>query len=254
MATFLETIIEEKKHEVAGMPLEEIQQLRVAPSFEATLRDNSDTIQLIAEIKRASPSKGDINLDVDILVQAKSYEDAGVAAISVLTDPYFFKGSIEDLRAITKQVNLPVLCKDFIIDEKQLIRARNSGATIVLLIVAALSRDDLESLFEKAQELGLEVLMEVHNEEELQIAEEVGATLIGVNNRNLHTFEVDINVSEELAKLQQRSDALYISESGFYEASDVARIKDNYRAVLVGEALMRHDSPKVAAESLMITR
>ncbi|WP_206912529.1 indole-3-glycerol phosphate synthase [Enterococcus sp. DIV0840] len=250
---FLEKIINEKKQEVNLMPLETVQPLRKTYSFYQQVKDCPEKMHIIGEVKRASPSKGAINLSVNVIEQAKAYEQAGVTAISVLTDEVFFKGSIEDLRQVTSEVTIPVLCKDFIIDEKQLIRARNAGATIVLLIVSALSKQKLAELYKKATALGLEVLVEVHDKEELRIAEALSAQLIGVNNRNLKTFDVSIGVSQTLGE-KQKTDAVYISESGFSTSEQVALVKENYRAVLVGEGLMRETDPKAKVKALQVLR
>ncbi|MGX7418716.1 indole-3-glycerol phosphate synthase TrpC [Carnobacterium gallinarum] len=254
--TFFKKIIQQKQQEVAIMPLEIVQDQPQRPSFYDFLQKNQTTMQLIAEIKRASPSKGAIALDVDPLTQAKAYEEAGAGAISVLTDEVFFKGTIEDLREVAKIVTVPILCKDFIISEKQLIRAYNAGASIVLLIVAALTPTRLADLYRKAQAIGLEILVEVHNLAELKIAEKLGAKLIGINNRDLTTFKVAIEVSETLAthfQLEQQ-EICYISESGFQTATDIHRVAQNYQAVLVGEALMKDVNPTIAARNLMVPR
>lgn len=250
---FLETILSEKRQEVENMALESLQPLRQTTSFYKRVKANPQKIQIIGEVKRASPSKGAINLEVDVVDQAKSYEEAGVQAISVLTDPVFFKGSIEDLRQVAREVRLPVLCKDFIIDEKQLVRARNAGATIILLIVAALTHEKLTDLYKKAEELGLEILVEVHDAKELAIAEKLSAKLIGVNNRNLKTFDVAIEVSQELGKMQT-TEAVYISESGFSSATQVEKIIDRYQAILVGEVLMRENTPQEKVKALQVTK
>lgn len=250
---FLEKIIKEKKQEVNVMPLETVQSQRKTYSFYQQVKDRPEKMHIIGEVKRASPSKGAINLSVNVIEQAKAYEQAGVTAISVLTDEVFFKGSIEDLRQVASQVMIPVLCKDFIIDEKQLIRAINAGATIILLIVSALSKQKLEELYAKATELGLEVLVEVHDEQELKVAEALPARLIGVNNRNLKTFDVSIGVSQSLGE-KQKTDAVYISESGFSTSEQVALVKGNYQAVLVGEGLMRENDPKEKVKELQVLR
>lgn len=250
---FLEKILLKKVSEVEAMPQEEIQPLRQVSSFCERVSSHPERMHLIGEIKRASPSKGTINLSVNSVAQAKLYEEAGVSAISVLTDEHFFNGSIETLKEVAATVSIPVLCKDFIIDEKQLIRARNAGATMVLLIVAALSKRRLASLYQLAQELGLEVLMEVHDRKEQEAAEQLGAPLIGVNNRNLKTFEVSIETSIELGKLQ-KSNAVYISESGFETADQVARVSNNYQGILVGETLMRSASPSEKVKELQVLR
>lgn len=250
---FLETIIHEKKQEVQAMPLEKVQPLRKTDSFYQQVKAHPEKMHIIGEVKRASPSKGAINLAVNVIEQAQAYEQAGVTAISVLTDEVFFKGSIEDLRTVASQVAIPVLCKDFIIDDKQLIRARNAGATMVLLIVSALSKQKLAELYTKAVALELEVLVEVHDEQELAIAEGLSAQLIGVNNRNLKTFEVSIEVSQQLGKKRTR-DAVYISESGFSTGQQVALVKENYQVVLVGEGLMRENDPKAKVKELQVLR
>lgn len=250
---FLETIIQEKKKEVQAMALEEVKPLRKTYSFYQQIKDHPEKMHIIGEVKRASPSKGALNLSVNVIEQAKAYEEAGVTAISVLTDEVFFKGSIEDLRKVTTEVTIPVLCKDFIIDEKQLIRARNAGATIILLIVSALSKSKLEELYKKATVLGLEVLVEVHDAQELAIAESLSAQLIGVNNRNLKTFDVSVEVSQKLGE-KQTTTAVYISESGFSTSEQVERVKEKYEAVLVGESLMRENDPKEKVRELQVLR
>lgn len=250
---FLTRILREKEKEVAMMPLEVLHPLRQTYSFYEYVQKHPQQMQVIGEVKRASPSKGAINLQVDVVAQATSYQEAGVAAISVLTDPYFFKGSIEDLRAVAENVTIPVLCKDFIIDSKQLIRARNAGATIVLLIVAALETKQLTTLYEEAIGLGLEVLVEVHNQQELAIAHALTACLIGVNNRNLKTFEVSLETSRKLGDHQEPT-VVYISESGFTGAQQVASICDKYQGILVGESLMREGRPMEKVSELQVYR
>lgn len=201
---------------------------------------------VISEIKRASPSKGDISVEVDVLAQAKKYEAAGAAAISVLTDETYFKGSIEDLRKVAGAVSIPVLCKDFIISEIQIDRAKEAGATIILLIVAALKKEELHRLFGYASMLGLEVLVEVHDEEELAAALELGAELVGINNRDLKTFEVSLERTAELAQhFPMDSGRLLISESGLHTKEDAAFVfSHGASGVLVGEALMRAEDPR----------
>lgn len=200
---------------------------------------------VIAEIKRASPSKGDIQTEVDILAQAKKYEQAGAAAISVLTDESYFKGSIEDLREVAQAVSIPVLCKDFMVSEIQIDRAKNAGATIILLIVAALEKEELHRLFDYATGLGLEVLVEVHDELELQKALALNAQLIGINNRNLKTFDVSLERTAELAQqFPFDGKRVLISESGLHSKEDAAYVFNRgANGILVGEALMRSDDP-----------
>jgi len=155
---FLSRILEQKAREVEKMEREELQSLRHTYRLSEYLKNHQDRVQIIAEVKKASPSLGDINLDVDIVQQAQTYEANGAVMISVLTDEVFFKGHLDYLREISSQVQIPTLNKDFIIDEKQIIRARNAGATVILLIVAALSEKRLKELYDYATELGLRLL------------------------------------------------------------------------------------------------
>lgn len=249
---FLDEILQEKAREIANMPEETLETRTLRTSFYDRVRKNPERMHLIGEIKRASPSKGDIQPTIDIRTQAQKYQAAGVSAISVLTDEVFFKGSIEDLRAISQVVDVPLLCKDFILSKKQLIRAKNAGASLVLLIVAALPVNQLTELYEEATALGLEVLVETHDAKELAIAEQLGAKIIGVNNRNLKTFDVSIATSVTLAP--NKKGVVYISESGFKTTEDVAQVAQNYHAVLVGETLMRAENPTQVAESLQVQR
>lgn len=249
---FLTKILEVKQQEVEKISEEKLQAVEPRPSFYQTVKNDPSRLHVIGEIKRASPSLGDINAAVDILTQARQYQAAGVSGISVLTDEAFFKGRIEDLKAVSQVVSIPLLCKDFIIDEKQLIRAKNAGASIVLLIVAALPEIRLKELYQTAEKLGLEVLVETHNAEELAIARRIGAKIIGVNNRNLTTFEVTIATSEALAP--KEDDHVYISESGFKTKADAERVAKNYQGILVGETLMRSSDLKKTIDELKVTR
>ncbi|MCJ1994582.1 indole-3-glycerol phosphate synthase TrpC [Lactococcus piscium] len=253
MENFLDKILAEKRREIDMMVMETPRPVRQTKGFVQRLREDEAYLQVIGEVKRASPSLGAINMTVDVLSQAKSYETAGVSAISILTDPVFFKGSIDDLRLVADNVSIPVLNKDFIIDKKQIVRAVNSGATIVLLIVACLSESDLKKLYQFAVSLGLEVLVEVHNAPELEVAHRIGADLIGVNNRNLKTFEVSLQNSLDLVSLQQ-ADRFYISESGIKSHLEAEQVAADFRAVLVGEALMKDGNPTAAAKQLQVKR
>lgn len=209
---------------------------------------------VISEIKRASPSKGAISMEVDVLGQARKYEAAGAAAISVLTDETYFKGSIEDLRKVAGAVSIPVLCKDFMISEIQIDRAKEAGATIILLIVAALEKAELQRLFGYASMLGLEVLVEVHDAEELAKALDLGAELIGINNRDLKTFQVSLERTAELAEqFPFGNDRLLISESGLHTEEDAAFVFGHGASgILVGEALMRADDPGAWIKSAVV--
>ncbi|MFC0276502.1 indole-3-glycerol phosphate synthase TrpC [Enterococcus devriesei] len=249
---FLTKILQEKQKEVENLATVQAVPEIMRPSFQQTVKEHPEKMHVIGEIKRASPSKGDINQAVDILQQAKDYEKAGVSAISVLTDPVFFKGQISDLAAVAQVVKVPLLCKDFIIDERQLDRAKQAGASIVLLIIAALSSQRLAELYHYAKALDLEVLVEVHDAEELKQAQKIGAKIIGINNRNLKTFEVTIQTSLDLA--QPASDTIYISESGFKAAEDVEKIKTTYQGILVGETLMTAADPAHKIDELQVKR
>ncbi len=200
----------------------------------------ANEISIISEFKRASPSKGIINNKIEPSYQAGLYEEYGASAISVLTDQTFFKGSFLDLQAVRRKVNLPILCKDFIIDRLQIDLAALNGADIILLIVAALDENKLVELFQYAKGLGLEVLVEVHNLEELEKALKTGAKLIGVNNRDLKTFHVSLEVTEILASIVKGTGAYLISESGIQHQEDVARVRNaGANGILVGEAFMK---------------
>lgn len=241
MTTILDTIIAEKVTEVQRLKEERIPDSHFPSieSIESRLR-RKDTMGIIAEIKRASPSKGMINNHVDPVKQALLYEKHGASAISVLTDTKFFKGTMDDLRSVREAVQLPILCKDFMIDEIQIDVAKSVGANIILLIAAALNDEELHRLYHYAKDKNLEVLCEVHNEAEMERVLQLGATLIGVNNRNLKTFEVDLQTTARLANMVQSTDCIFISESGIATTEDVQEVASyGAKAILVGETLMR---------------
>ncbi len=199
-------------------------------------------LQVIAEIKRRSPSAGDISMHLDPAVQARHYQAGGAAAISVLTEPEFFGGSIVDLEAVRAAVDVPVLRKDFVIDELQLYEAKAAGADAVLLIVAALDEEDLVRLLALATTLGLYVLVEAHDGAELDVANRVGAEIVGVNNRDLRTFVTTLDTAERLAPEVQG--AIKVAESGVSSPQGAARMATaGYDAILVGEALVRSEDP-----------
>lgn len=205
--------------------------------LEESLRDGS--IQVIAELKKASPSKGLISEDFDYPSILKSYEQAGAAAISCLTEPEYFLGSLEILRDVRNRTDLPLLRKDFTVDEYQIYEAAANGADAVLLICAILNDDELKSMIQVARELGLSALVETHDEEEVRRALNAGATLIGVNNRDLKDFTVDLGRAEALAPMI-RDQAVFVAESGIKSADDVKRLSDcGADAVLIGETLMK---------------
>jgi indole-3-glycerol phosphate synthase len=198
-----------------------------------------DGISLIAEIKRASPSKGDLNVNLDAVAMAKTYARCGAKAISVLTEERYFKGSGQDLESVKKTLpHVPVLRKDFIIGPYQLYQARAWGADAVLLIVAILDDDVLRQLIALSQQLGMQCLVEVHNEAELKKALKCEAKVIGINNRNLQTMVVDLNVTQKLRSLIP-PECLVVSESGVKGREDIEKLKAwGVDAVLIGEALV----------------
>jgi indole-3-glycerol phosphate synthase len=211
----------------------------------------TDRVNLIAECKRRSPSRGVIRGDYDAVAIARAYAAAGAAAISVLTEPTFFDGSLHDLEAVCAAVDVPVLRKDFIVAEYQLLEARAAGADAVLLIVAALSPRDLRSLAGRTAALGLDALVEVHNADELQTALDAGAQIVGVNNRNLRTLDVDLQASVELIG-GMPAGVLAVSESGITTAQDLRRLRAlGYQAFLIGERFMTEAEPGKALAGLL---
>jgi indole-3-glycerol phosphate synthase len=254
----LDTIIAHKYKEV-----EERKSLQSTKSLEKSLYFSAQTFSLkqflprsdksgiIAEIKRKSPSKGIINSSVSIEQTSIGYIQAGASALSILTDKEFFGGSNDDL-LVARMVNAcPILRKDFVVDEYQIIEAKSIGADAILLIAASLSPDQIIQFTKVAKSLSLEVILEIHNEEELKRNLGAEVDIIGVNNRNLKTFEVDINLSKELSPLIP-NDILKISESGI---SSVVTIKDlreyGYQGFLMGENFMKHTKPEQAAKEFI---
>lgn len=210
--------------------------------FETALAEKG--LSIISEVKKASPSKGIIAEDFPFLEIAKTYEESGADAISCLTEPDRFKGSDDYLRAIVKEVTIPVLRKDFTIDPYMIYQAKVMGASAVLLIAAILSDKELRQYYEIADSLGLSCLFEAHDSEEVKRCLEAGARIVGVNNRNLKDFSVDINNSIRLRELVPK-DIIFVSESGMEKPEDVKVLRENGTdAVLIGEMLMRSDSKK----------
>jgi len=210
-------------------------------------------VQLIAEIKKASPSAGVIREDFDPASIAKTYAQAGAAALSVLTDERYFQGSLDALKAARAAVRLPVLRKDFIIDDYQVYESAGAGADAILLIVRALDGRELGRLLSLAHELGMDVLAEAHNREEAERALSAGARIVGVNNRDLATFKTDIGTTIELAPLLA-GECVFVSESGIKTRDDVERLGSaGVQAVLVGETLMRSDDIPAAVRQLLGT-
>ena len=256
--TYLDEILAHKHTEVARemavMPEGEISRLaRAAPrprDAVAALSRTRTGSRIIAEVKLASPSKGVIRADLDPVGYARAVEAAGCAAISVLTDERFFQGSFDRLATVRARVGVPVLCKDFVLTSWQVKRARAVGADLVLLIVAALERGLLSDLLGCARSLGMEALVEVHDAEELAVAVEIGARIIGVNNRSLRTFEVSLGTSEALAPLFP-SGVVRVSESGISARAHIERLEAcGYDAFLIGEALVRADDPGALLRTL----
>jgi len=205
---------------------------------------------VIAEVKRKSPSKGELADIPDPAVLAAAYAQGGAAAISVLTEQRRFNGTLDDLRAVRAAVETPILRKDFIVSSYQLVEGRAAGADLALLIVAALDDDELRRLYDEARELGLTVLVEVHDEDETERAIALGAELIGVNARNLKTLAVDSDTFGRLAKLIP-DDRVKVAESGISGPEDVQRFVDEgARVVLVGEALVKDGDPKAAVRAM----
>lgn len=201
-------------------------------------------ISIIAEVKRASPSKGLIAEDFDYVKIAKEYEEAGASAISVLTEPYFFLGSDDYLSDIAQNVSIPILRKDFVVDEYMIWQAKALGASAILLIVSILDTVQLKKYLDLAHDLGLSAIVETHDASEISTAMIVGAEIIGVNNRNLNDFTVDIENSINLRRCVS-GDVVFISESGIKTKEDVTRLKENnVDAVLIGETLMKSDDKK----------
>ena len=221
--------------------------------FEAALRAHR-TVAVISEIKRRSPSKVDLAPDLDPAELAGRYQAGGAAALSVLTDREFFGGSVQDLRAARAAVGLPVLRKDFTVSTLDVLDARIMGADAVLLIVAALEPTELERLLDLARSVGLDALVEVHDEREAALAVEAGATLIGVNQRDLYTFEVDTDRARRVAAALPDG-ITRVAESGIRDGADVRRLADaGFAAVLVGETLVRAPDTVAAVAEMCVER
>jgi indole-3-glycerol phosphate synthase len=216
--------------------------------------EGGERVSLIAEVKKASPSKGVIRPDFDPVTIAQAYHAGGASCLSVLTDTHYFQGSLNYLHAIREVVSLPLLRKDFLIDPAQVYEARIAGADAILLIVAAIPEASrLRELRELAESLGMDVLVEIHDEVELVIAVESGATLIGVNNRDLHTFAVRLEIAETLIP-QFPTETVAVAESGIFTPDDVRRMADaGANAILVGESLMRSENITEAVQNLMVS-
>lgn len=255
----LEKIVEKRKEQLERekslISLEDIM------TFVEAIRDDSrdfllegvlksNDLTLIAEVKKASPSKGIINAHMNPVETALKYQIGGAGAISVLTEEAYFMGNNKYLSDIAEKVDIPILRKDFIIDPYQIYHSKYLGASIILLIVAILDRNKLEEYLSLANGLGLDVIVEVHTEEELLVAIDIGAKIIGINNRNLKTFEVDLDTTKRLMELVP-TNKLVISESGIKTADDVRFLKNlGVKGILIGETLMRSEDIGKAIEGL----
>lgn len=256
----LPKIVETKKEEVrqlkSSTTLQELQQqCSQAPApkgFRAALAGSTRPVSVIAEVKKASPSKGLIRADFEPVSIAHAYQTAQVEAISVLTDQLYFQGSLDYLKQIRQAVNIPLLRKDFIIDEYQILEARGAGADCILLIAAILSGHELQHFSQVAKELGMDVLLEVHNQSELELAlQHTSPELLGINNRNLRTFETNLQTTADLIKQIPR-DITIVSESGISTSRNIDYLHElGARAVLVGEHFMRQPSIETAVVSLV---
>lgn len=235
-------IIAQKKEKSLDELKSEVSKLEISKDFPFERALKEKPIAIISEVKKASPSKGLIDEDFEYLEIAKEYDNAGVSAISVLTEPTFFKGSNKYLKEISEIVDVPLLRKDFVIDEYMIYEAKLLGADAILLIVAILDDEQLRQYFKIANKLGLSSIFEAHDKNEVKRAIGVGARIIGVNNRNLKDFTVDIKNSLNLRKYVPE-DIIFISESGIRTPQDVCELKNNnVRGVLIGETLMRSDN------------
>lgn len=247
--------LEVRRHEEAQLTLER-RASRVVPrgvEFEAQLR-RRDRVNVIAECKRRSPSRGVLVADYDPAALAEQYTRGGAAAISVLTESTFFDGSLAHLEDVRARVSLPLLRKDFVIDDYQLLEARAAGADAVLLIVAALSQAELVQLQNHADDVGLASLVEVHDEQEFDRALDAGARIIGVNNRNLRTLVVDLDASFRIAEMLPDG-VVGVSESGLRSTEDLTRLTDaGYQAFLIGERFMTAADPATAVAGLVGAR
>jgi len=264
MTTILETIFERKRQRVReSMQVVDYSELierareRRSNSESHRLRSSlSDPtgLNIIAEFKKASPSKGAINEDCDVTSIATAYENGGACAMSVLTEEDYFNGSLDDLREARSSVSLPILRKDFVFDEFQIYEAAKAGADAILLIVAALTQTELASLHAVAEgELKIDALVEVHSAEEMEVAKSIGARLMGVNNRDLKTFDVSLDVSRRLIK-HAPPDAILVTESGLRTRDELLELRGlGYSGFLMGETLMRSGDPAATLRELVGT-
>ena len=255
--TILNTIVAQKKKEVAAAQARQpLEALKVAAARRQSYRSlkgalSAPGVHIIAEIKRASPSKGAIRPDLDAEIQARAYAAGGAAALSVLTDRKFFNGRNRDLRNARDAVNLPVLRKDFTVSAYQIYEAARMGADAILLIVRILSPEQLEHYLAICSELGLDALVETHSANEIDTAIAAGARIIGINNRDLKTFHTDLGVTIELAG-RLPSHCIPVAESGIKTPSDIARLeKAGITNFLIGESLVRAEDPALLLKEFL---
>jgi len=254
----LETIVEHKREEIAERKrklkvsaLSDMEYFHRQPlSLTKSLRQ-CERFSIIAEIKRSSPSAGSIAKNISPEKLAQEYQSNGAAGISVLTDERFFSGTLKDLTCVRESISIPLLRKDFIINDYQLFEAKAYGADAVLLIAAILEQSQLHELFAASKELGLECLVELYEQQEIDKLDFDSMNLIGINNRDLRTFTVDLNHSIEIAKLLPHNVTI-VSESGIQSSSDLKKLKDvNIHAALIGEFLMKSEQPGYALKQLL---
>lgn len=258
--SILRKILEAKRAEVETrkkqVPLEALKERLseappVRPFAQALKRREGEPIRLIAELKKASPSKGVFRGDFDPEAILRAYEQSPASALSILTDEPFFQGSLENLSLARRITTKPLLRKDFLVDEYQVYEARVHGADAVLLIVSALDEKKLRDLLSLSRELGMDALVEVHTENELEVALKAGATLVGINNRNLENFEVDLGTTLRLRRLVP-NDSVVVSESGIESREQVRQLEEaGVDAILVGENLIRSPDPVAKAKELL---
>jgi indole-3-glycerol phosphate synthase len=242
--------VREEREPMRGLAARAEQRTARPGTFRAAL-SRTDQVNIIAECKRRSPSRGVLRAEYDAAEIARGYVRSGAAAISVLTEPTFFDGSLDDLAAVRAAVAAPILRKDFIVSEYQLLEARAAGADAVLLIVAALQPAELRRLAARADQLGLDALVEVHAADELAVALDAGAGIIGVNNRNLRTLAVDLGVSDDLIARIPKG-VVAVSESGLKTAADLTRLTAlGYHAFLIGERFMVEPDPGEALRAFL---
>ncbi|WP_313503386.1 indole-3-glycerol phosphate synthase TrpC [Kaistella carnis] len=251
----LDKIIEQKKQEVAEAKQKiYLAELKDAALFNRKTFSLKESVKsssgIIAEFKRQSPSKGIINDNADVLEVARSYQKFGASGISILTDSEFFGGKLEDILKVRSEISIPILRKDFMIDEYQFYEAKANGADVILLIASCLSPEQVQEFTDLSHELGLEVLLEIHTEDELQHFNK-NIDLVGINNRNLKDFKVDLQHSVNL-KNQLPKEVLSVAESGIYSVEDFKFLKEKgFNGFLLGEYFMRNENPGIAFEEFI---